>query len=112
MTRKTVTDCANASPAVSAARIIPRMILEPTADNVRQARLDAELTQAQAAALVHLRDPMRWSDCERGVYAMDKARWELFLIKVGLSPAYRPAKGVPVPGGRGKAAAKLKAIQS
>lgn len=88
------------------------MILDPTPDNLRSVRMDAELTQAQAAALVHLGDSVRWSEYERGVRPIDPARWELFLIKVGLSSAYRPAQGVPVPGGRGKAAAKLKAMQS
>jgi hypothetical protein len=88
------------------------MILEPTPANVRAVRLDAELTQAQAAALVHLGDVARWSEYERGVHPIDRARWELFLIKVGLSPAFRPAPGVPVPGGRQKAAAKLKELKA
>lgn len=87
------------------------MILPPTPENIRAARIDAELTQAQAAALVHLGDATRWSEYERGVNPIDPARWELFIVKVGLSRAYRPAQGVPVPGGRAKAAAKLKAMQ-
>ena len=88
------------------------MILQPTPENLRTVRVDAELTQAQAAALVYLGDVARWSEYERGKRPIDPARWELFLIKVGMSSAYRPAQGVPVPGGRSKAAAKLKALQS
>lgn len=88
------------------------MILHPTPETLQALRTDAELTQAQAAALVHLGDKMRWSEYERGVRSIDAARWELFLIKLGLSDAYRPAQGVPVPGGRAKAAAKLKALKS
>lgn len=88
------------------------MTLEPTPENLHALRVEAELTQAQAAALVHLGDKTRWSEYERGARAIDPARWELFLIKVGLSDVYRPAQGVPVPGGRAKAAAKLKAMKS
>lgn len=87
------------------------MMLTPTPDNIRAVRTGAELTQAQAAAMVYLGDSTRWSEYERGVLAFDAARWELFIIKVGLSRAYRPAPGVPVPGGRAKAAAKLKEMQ-
>lgn len=87
------------------------MIFEPTPETVRAMREGAELTQGQAAALVHLGQAMRWSEYERGVRPIDPARWELFIIKVGMSRAYRPAPGVPVPGGRAKAVAKLKELQ-
>lgn len=88
------------------------MILEPTPENLRAVRMAAELTQSQAAALVYLGNVTRWSEYERGARRIDRARWELFLIKLGMSSAYRPAQGVPVPGGRGKAAARLKAMES
>ena len=62
--------------------------------------MDAGLTQAQAAALVYLNRLESWSECERGTSTMDGARWELFLIKIGASLHYRPARGVPVPKAR------------
>lgn len=88
------------------------MILEPKPETLKAMRAAAGLTQAEAAALVHLRDKTRWSEYERGLYPIDPARWELFQIKLGLSVHYRPAHGVPVPGGRAKAAAKLKELKS
>ncbi|MBL8518172.1 MAG: helix-turn-helix transcriptional regulator [Betaproteobacteria bacterium] len=54
---------------------------EPTADALRTARLAAELTQAQAAELVHLSSQTRWAEYENGTRNIDLARWELFLIK-------------------------------
>lgn len=87
------------------------MILIPTPETLKDMRRDADLTQAQAAALVHLGDKVRWSEYERGIREIDPARWELFQIKLGLSAHYRPAQGVPVPGGRIKAAAKLKELR-
>jgi hypothetical protein len=69
----------------------------PTAEAIKAARLDAGLTQSEAAEFVYLGDVARWSEYERGVKRIDVARWELFLIKIGKSPYYRPARGVPVP---------------
>jgi putative transcriptional regulator len=53
----------------------------PAPQEVRAAREAAELTQAEAAALVYLGHPNRWSEIERGVYPMHPAVWELFTIK-------------------------------
>lgn len=76
------------------------MLMPPTPDAIKQARASAGLTQAEAAEMVYLNRLESWSACERGVSAMDNARWELFLIKTGVSPYYRPARGVPVPRAR------------
>lgn len=55
----------------------------PTPEDIRRARDGADLTQAEAAELVHLGSPVRWSEYERGAQSIDAARWELFLIKTG-----------------------------
>lgn len=59
---------------------------QPTPENIRRARDGADLTQADAAELVHLGSAKRWSEYERGAQAIDVARWELFLIKTGQHP--------------------------
>lgn len=64
----------------------------PTPDEVRAARLAAGLTQAQAAELVHYGRALRWSDLECGRHAVPAAVWELFQIKTGTHPAFRPVK--------------------
>lgn len=55
----------------------------PAPEAIRAARDAADLTQAEAAELVHLGSAKRWSEYECGAQAMDAARWELFLIKTG-----------------------------
>lgn len=70
---------------------------KPSAEQLRAARLAAGLTQSEAAAMVHLAHLYRWSEMERGLVQMDAARWELFIIKCGMHPDYRPARGVAVP---------------
>lgn len=74
--------------------------VSPTPAEVKAARLDAGMTQAEAALLVYLGSVTRWSEYERGVVKMDAARWELFRIRTGKSPYYRPARGVYVPKAR------------
>lgn len=64
-------------------RSADQAIPDPTPEAVRAARAAAGLTQAAAAALVHLGEAMRWSEYERGVRTIDMARWELFLLKTG-----------------------------
>ena len=39
------------------------------------------MTQAEAAALVHLANCKMWSEYECGTASIDLARWELFLVK-------------------------------
>lgn len=58
-----------------------------TPEKVFQARQAAGLSQAQAAALVHLGSPVRWSEYERGTRTIDAARWELFLLLTDQHPA-------------------------
>jgi hypothetical protein len=62
----------------------------PTPDLIRERRHAAGLTQAAAAKMVLLRDKARWSEYERGVEAIDVARWELFLLLTGQHPHYLP----------------------
>lgn len=66
------------------------MIIQPTPDNIRRARDGADLTQAEAAELVHLGSAKRWSEYERGTQAIELARWELFLIKTSQHEDFAP----------------------
>ena len=52
----------------------------PSPSDIREARHRAGLTQSQAAALVGVQ-PRAWRYWEGGGRKMDKAKWELFLIK-------------------------------
>ena len=52
----------------------------PTPDEIRQARLRAGLTQAQAAELIHV-TTRAWKYYEAGQRAMPLAYWELFTLK-------------------------------
>jgi hypothetical protein len=59
----------------------------PTPDTILAARLRAELSQREAAQLVHrhLNDPPtrcdRWSEWETGRRPMPVCEWELFVLK-------------------------------
>lgn len=64
----------------------------PTPGMITALRMRAGFTQQQAAELVHLGAAKRWSEYERGVQAMDAARWELFRIKCGVHQQFKPAK--------------------
>ena len=59
-----------------------KLARSPTPDVIRALRIDAGLTQADAAALIHLRNVSGWSQYERGAMIMHPAFWELFQIKV------------------------------
>jgi DNA-binding XRE family transcriptional regulator len=59
-------------------------LITPTAGRVLFAREMAGLTQAEAAEIIHLSHPVRWSEYERGRHTMPMASWELFLFKTGL----------------------------
>jgi len=54
----------------------------PTAKNILAVRTRAGLSQTAAAKLVYLGSGSRWSEYERGARQMDRARWELFLLKI------------------------------
>ena len=70
---------------------------KPTPATLLRMREAAGLTQQQAAELVGLSSFKRWLEHESGARPIDPARFELFTIKLGLHPAYRPARGVAVP---------------
>jgi transcriptional regulator with XRE-family HTH domain len=68
------------------------MCTAPAPHEVREAREAAGLTQAQAAELVYMGHAKRWSEVERGVYALHPGLWELFRIKTeGAAKAPRRA---------------------
>ena len=60
----------------------------PTPEQIKQSRLNAGLTQAQAAAVIY-KKLLAWQRYESGDRAMDAAYWELFLIKTGQTDAER-----------------------
>lgn len=53
----------------------------PTPEQIKQARKDAGLTQAQAAELIY-KNIRTWQQWEAGDRQMDAAFWELFNIKI------------------------------
>ena len=62
-------------------------ITQPSPEQVRAARLAAGQTQLAAAATVHKVDPSQWRAWERSGPSgrvIDRAIWELYLIKTGL----------------------------
>ena len=59
------------------------MILNPTPEEIKAARLTAGLTQAEAGAVVHSPSRRAWQNWERGESKIPMAEWELFLIKTG-----------------------------
>lgn len=63
----------------------------PTPEQVKQARLNAGLTQAQAAAVIY-KKLLAWQRYESGDRSMDAAYWELFLIKTGQTDTERERK--------------------
>lgn len=58
--------------------------MSPSKEMIQSVRKSAGLSQAKAAEMVYLSGGFRWSEYERGIRSPDAARWELFLIKVGL----------------------------
>jgi len=60
----------------------PRPATAPRPAQICRARRAAELTQREAAALLHTTDRV-WRQWEAGDYAMHPAFWELFNVKVG-----------------------------
>lgn len=53
----------------------------PTPKQIKQARNDAGITQAESAALVRAGSYRTWQDWESGRSKMHPGLWELFLIK-------------------------------
>jgi DNA-binding transcriptional regulator YiaG len=58
----------------------PRKARKPTPDQILAARQRANLTQAQAAAVVHSH-PRLWRAWEAGDHRMHPAMFELFKLK-------------------------------
>ena len=54
----------------------------PTPEQIKQSRLNAGLTQAQAAAVIH-KKLLAWQRYESGDREMDAALYELFMLKTG-----------------------------
>jgi putative transcriptional regulator len=72
----------------------------PHPTTIVRARKAAQLTQAEAAALLHTTDRV-WRQWEAGDYAMHPAFWELFRRKVPTvtRPAVNPAHPLRAAGG-------------
>lgn len=51
-------------------------------EQIRKARMDAGLTQTQAAALIY-KSMRAWQQWESGERIMQRDSWELFNIKIG-----------------------------
>ena len=60
----------------------------PTGAELRAAREASGHSQAQAAALMGYGRSDRVSEAERGIGAIEPARWSLYLLAVGQHPAY------------------------
>ena len=71
---------------------LPRHLKNITPAMVVAARERAKMTQAQAAAAVHLGAVSRWGEYEAGMRTPDPARFELFLLVTDQHPVYRLAK--------------------
>jgi DNA-binding transcriptional regulator YiaG len=80
----------------------------PTKEQIREARVAAGLTQAEAARIVHRPSYRTWQDWERGRTKMPLDAWELFMIKTGQHPkamidsqtrGLAPSKPNPTAGG-------------
>jgi hypothetical protein len=67
-------------------------IHRPTADEIRAARIEAELDRAAAAALVHLGHANRWAEYENEARTISLATWELFLLKTGQHPQLKATR--------------------
>jgi DNA-binding transcriptional regulator YiaG len=63
-------------------------------ENIRTARVNAGLTQQEAAELVHRADSARWREWESGRHRMDSSVWELFLLKTGQRKLAKLPKGL------------------
>ena len=59
-----------------------RKLNNPTPEQIKKSRLNAGLTQAQAAAVIH-KKLLAWQRYESGDRSMDCALYELFLLKTG-----------------------------
>lgn len=58
-------------------------MVSPTPEQIKQARMEAGLTQTTAGQLIY-KSCRAWQQYEKGDRAMDLALFELFIIKVGV----------------------------
>jgi len=56
---------------------------KPTPQQIKQARIDAGLTQSAAAALIH-QTVRAWQQYEAGDREISLTAWDLFLIKTSI----------------------------
>jgi len=56
---------------------------KPTPQEIKQARVNAGLTQSAAAALIH-QTTRAWQQYEAGDREISLSAWELFLIKTSI----------------------------
>jgi putative transcriptional regulator len=68
----------------------------PNPDRVREARLQAGLTQSEAASVVHSTG-RRWREWEAGDHRMPPASWELFLLRTQAVIFTEPAELADMP---------------
>lgn len=66
---------------------------KPTPQQIKEARLDAGLTQQQCADLVHV-NIRSWQKWESGERPMNLAAWELFNLKVRKKPRLKGLCGL------------------
>jgi len=68
--------------------------LTPSADTIRAARDEAGMTQAQAAAVVHVA-AISWKKWESGKVQMPAGLFELFCLKTEVENPFYPDLGGP-----------------
>ncbi len=65
------------------------MLPPPAPKKIKALRVSLDLTQQEAADSVHV-TLRAWQLWEAGQRKMPAATWELFVIKAGLHPLYKP----------------------
>lgn len=66
--------------------------MTPTPAEIRAARIAAQLTQAEAAALVY-RQRRSWAGWEAGTARMPAGLWALFNLRAAAAPTTDQARG-------------------
>jgi hypothetical protein len=78
----------------------------PGKDHIRLLRVSNGLTQKESASMVGLSHGSRWAEFESGARKIDAARWELFLVKIGLHPMFFPISRIQGTGEKQKSTQK------
>lgn len=92
-------------PKIFTGRTLKLLLPVPEPEEVRDMRLRANLSQAQACAIVGIKEVMTWSNCERRrlnknpIARMDPIKWAYFLMETGQHPGFvlLPRNGVEFP---------------